>query len=140
MGNNNRISYSEIDIGACEFYLSSMDACGDIDEITTWTADTVRVNCDIRIPDTYTLTINAGALVQFQGPYKIEVHGSRKDFVKIYTVGMAMESSQRPCIIFAHCTINFLSAYSKLEYSACDTCCTLVVRVWIFVWKLLWLP
>ena len=74
--NNRRISYSEIDIGAFEFYKASLDAWGIIDENTTWTADTIKVDCDIDILDTYTLTINPGAIVQFQDPYKIEVHGT----------------------------------------------------------------
>ncbi|MFC2080787.1 choice-of-anchor Q domain-containing protein [Bacteroidota bacterium] len=74
--NNKRIAYSEIDIGAYEFNLPTMDASCSIGQNLTWTADTIKVNCDITIQDSYTLTINPGALVQFQGPYKIEVEGT----------------------------------------------------------------
>ncbi len=75
-GNNKRISHGEVDIGAYEFYQPSLEVCDTIKENITWTADTVKVNCNITILDKQTLTINAGTLVQFQGPYKIEVHGT----------------------------------------------------------------
>ena len=76
VASNRRISHGGIDMGAYEFYLPSMEVCGEIDTNTTWTADTVFVNCDINILDTYTLTINPGTMVLFQGPYQIEVHGT----------------------------------------------------------------
>jgi len=74
---NRRISYNTIDIGAYEFNLPSLDIYEqNITENTTWTADTVKVHGNIYIQDTYSLTINPGVIVQFQGPYKIEVNGT----------------------------------------------------------------
>jgi len=74
---NRRISYSTIDIGAYEFNLPFLDVYQhNLTENTTWTADTVKVHGNIYIQDTYTLTINPGVMVQFQGPYKIEVKGT----------------------------------------------------------------
>lgn len=48
--------------------------CGEIKKDTTWSGK-VKVNCDIFIPDTVTLTIEAGSIIEFQGPYKIEIEG-----------------------------------------------------------------
>lgn len=73
---NRRISYSDIDIGAYEYRKASMDAVCTIVENTTWTADTIKVDCDIEVPDAITLTINPGAIVQFQGPHRIMVYGT----------------------------------------------------------------
>jgi parallel beta-helix repeat protein len=98
---NRRISYSQIDIGACEFNLPSLDIYDqNITENTTWTADTVKVHQNIYIHDTYTLTINPGVIVRFLGPFKIEVNGT------LLALGTVTDS-----IIF---TINDTTSFSDI--------------------------
>ena len=54
---------------------TTIEVSEDISSNTTWDADTVLVLADISIPASYTLTINPGTYIEFQGHYKLEVHG-----------------------------------------------------------------
>jgi hypothetical protein len=71
---NPRIFNGRIDIGAYENQ-QPIYVCGNITENTVWDADTIKVNCDITIEDSFTLTIMPGTYVQFQGQYIIDVNG-----------------------------------------------------------------
>ncbi|HEC43512.1 MAG TPA: T9SS type A sorting domain-containing protein [Bacteroides sp.] len=70
-----RIQNNLIDIGAYEYHVKYIDACDSIENSTSWTADTVKINCDIFIPDSVILIIDHGTVVQFQGHHRIEVSG-----------------------------------------------------------------
>lgn len=71
-----RILNDTIDIGAFESL--QVGTCGNIVQNTTWNADTVCVACDIVIKDSATLTIDPGTVVEFLGPYKLDVQGCLK--------------------------------------------------------------
>lgn len=73
---NFRVINDIIDMGA--FEADVIPACGNVSSNTLWNADTVKVNCDITIDDTYTLTINPGTVVEFQDYYSITVNGCLK--------------------------------------------------------------
>ncbi len=84
---NDRFRYSLLDMGGSEYGLGELNVCGSIESNTVWTADTVKVNCDITVNSGVTLTINAGVTVQFQGPYsiinkgRILAKGTRRDSI-----------------------------------------------------------
>ena len=54
---------------------SMTDVSGAIHNDTIWTNDTVNVIGDIYVPDSVTLTINAGTVVLFDDQYEIDVQG-----------------------------------------------------------------
>jgi len=54
---------------------NSLVVSGVIDHDTIWDADTVKVVGSVNIIDGVTLTINPGAIVEFQGKYNIDVQG-----------------------------------------------------------------
>ena len=69
-----RVLNDTIDIGA--FETTRIGTCGAIYADTTWSADTICVACDIVVQDSATLTIDPGTVVEFMGPYKIDVRGN----------------------------------------------------------------
>ena len=71
-----RVSHTQIDIGAFEFYQEKKNVCGLYSSTTGWYADTVLVNCDVDIADGTTITINPGTVVKFTAPYQINVEGT----------------------------------------------------------------
>jgi hypothetical protein len=69
----------------------TIEVSDDINNDTTWNADTVKVLNDIEINSGYTLKINPGTYIEFQGHYKIEIHGcllaiGTKDSNIVFTV------------------------------------------------------
>ena len=54
----------------------SDSVCGDITENTTWDLDTIRVRCDITVLEDVSLTITEGTVVEFTGPYKLNIYGT----------------------------------------------------------------
>jgi parallel beta-helix repeat protein len=74
LNNNLRVYNGRIDIGAFENQ-QDIVVCGNINRNTIWDADTIKVNCDITINDSFTLTITAGTYVEFQSYYEIDVKG-----------------------------------------------------------------
>jgi cadherin domain-containing protein/parallel beta helix pectate lyase-like protein/type IX secretion system substrate protein len=81
---NLRVINNVIDMGAYE--ATAIPACGNITSDTDWNSDTVKVNCDITIDNTYTLTIHPGTVVEFQGDYQINVNGT------LLALGMELDS------------------------------------------------
>ncbi|MCF8299130.1 MAG: immunoglobulin domain-containing protein [Saprospiraceae bacterium] len=71
---NQRIKNGIIDIGAFEFQGNIISPC-IISQNTNWNADTIRVNCNVVVNDSISLTIAPGTFVQFTGPYSITVKG-----------------------------------------------------------------
>ncbi|MBE0640966.1 MAG: right-handed parallel beta-helix repeat-containing protein, partial [Bacteroidales bacterium] len=69
---NPRFNGDTVDMGANEFHGVQ---CGLITADTTWSPDTVWVDCDITIPDGVTLTIDPGVTVVFTDKYVINVQG-----------------------------------------------------------------
>jgi hypothetical protein len=53
----------------------TIEVSDDIDKDTTWNADTVKVLDNIEIYSGYTLRINPGTYIEFQGHFTIEIHG-----------------------------------------------------------------
>ena len=53
----------------------TIEVSEDIDKDTTWNADTVKILDDIEIYSGYTLRINPGTYIEFQGHFTIEIHG-----------------------------------------------------------------
>lgn len=49
--------------------------CGRLTGNVTWELDTVKVNCDIVVDSAATLTIMPGTVVEFRGPFKLDVRG-----------------------------------------------------------------
>ncbi len=79
LAGNNRISNAIIDLGAYENRIGSIQPpCADITSNTEWIADTVIINCDLAVKNGYTLTIDPGTVVQFQGYYKLNIQGTLK--------------------------------------------------------------
>jgi len=77
------------------FYLTgnaqTIEVSDDINNDTTWNADTVKVMYNITVNAARTLTINPGTYIEFQGHYKLEVQGcllaiGTKDSNIIFTV------------------------------------------------------
>jgi hypothetical protein len=69
----------------------TIEVSDDINNDTTWKADTVKVLDDITVNSQYTLTISPGTYVEFRGHYKLEVYGrllaiGTKDSNIIFTV------------------------------------------------------
>ncbi len=71
------------------------------DVFGTWDSDTVKVEGDITIPDSQTLTIEPGVYVEFQGWYKLNVQGT------LLAIGTAIDS-----IIF---TVNDTTGFSNMD-------------------------
>ena len=71
---NTRINMSRIDIGAYERQ-QIVFACGNISQNTTWSADTVKLTCDLIIDNGITLTIQPKVYVQSQDTFAIFVNG-----------------------------------------------------------------
>jgi len=68
-----------------------IEVSDDINNDTTWKADTVKVLDNIAINSGYTLRINPGTYIEFQGHYKLEIQGcllafGTKDSNIIFTV------------------------------------------------------
>jgi hypothetical protein len=69
----------------------TIEVSDDINKDTTWIADTVKILDDITVNPAYTLTINPGTYIEFQGHFKLEVQGrllaiGTKDSNIIFTV------------------------------------------------------
>jgi len=73
---NDRVSHGRIDMGAIETSISKVTVSGTIPADSALVADTILVTGDIIIPDGVTLTISPGALVLFDGHFKIDVKGT----------------------------------------------------------------
>jgi len=74
-GENTRIFNGRIDIGAYENQEEIIAPCVISDD-TEWEADTIRINCDVTINSTKTLSIKEGTVILFTGFYGINVEGS----------------------------------------------------------------
>ncbi len=55
---------------------TTIHVSGEINENITWAADTVKVHDTITVNIGYTLTIEAGTYVEFQGWFPLVVHGT----------------------------------------------------------------
>ncbi len=69
----------------------TIEVSDDINNDTTWYADTVKIINDITVNQGYTLTVRPGTCIEVQGHYKIEVQGcllatGTKDSNIIFTV------------------------------------------------------
>ncbi len=53
----------------------TIEVSDDINNDTTWKADTVKIMDNITVYPAYTLTIKPGTYIEFQGHYKLEVQG-----------------------------------------------------------------
>ncbi|MFC2114825.1 choice-of-anchor Q domain-containing protein, partial [Bacteroidota bacterium] len=71
-----RVSHGFIDIGALEYHREKIEAGGIIDSSVTWIADTVKVIENIEITTDNILSIAAGTIVEFQGPFNLECGGA----------------------------------------------------------------
>ena len=71
-----RISNRIIDIGASETHVGLVSFSGQVASDQTWFADTVKVYGYVQVNDGVTLTINKGTVVQFQGPYMLNIMGT----------------------------------------------------------------
>ncbi|MFC2111985.1 right-handed parallel beta-helix repeat-containing protein [Bacteroidota bacterium] len=78
-----RISHGFIDIGALEYHREKIEAGGIIDSNATWIADTVKVFDNVEITADNILSIAAGTIVEFQGPYTLECEGGIRALGKI---------------------------------------------------------
>ncbi|MFC2114615.1 immunoglobulin domain-containing protein, partial [Bacteroidota bacterium] len=69
-----RVHNGRIDLGAIESH-DDIVVCGDIEQNTIWSADTIKVECDIFIKNGVTLTITAGTVVEFLDYVGMDVEG-----------------------------------------------------------------
>jgi predicted outer membrane repeat protein len=70
---NARISEGRIDMGADEYNV--FEVSGNITSDTIWNADVVSVTGHVSVFNGVTLTIPAGAYVEFKGHYKLMING-----------------------------------------------------------------
>lgn len=70
---NARISEARIDMGADEYNV--FEVSGDITSDTTWNADVVSVTGHVSVFNGVTLTIPAGAYIEFKGHFKLTING-----------------------------------------------------------------
>ncbi len=83
LAGQSRISYRQIDMGALEYYMESIE-CGYSDEPLSssvssnqrWIADTIKVNGGIQVASGAILTIGPGTYVEFQDNEPFEVEGT----------------------------------------------------------------
>ena len=126
LNNKIRIYNSIVDIGAYEDK-SVMVVCGWITGNVIWDATTIKINCNVTIDKTATVTILPGTVVEFQNNYYLRVRGSliangtAQDSIKFTarnhvlgwggirfdSVSYAVQSQ------FSHCIFEY--AYRKVE-------------------------
>jgi len=128
INNNVRFFNGRIDIGALENQDPIIAPC-NISEDTKWDADTIRINCDVTISNTKTLTITPGTNVVFMGYYEIQVDGNiiakgeannRINFTMKDTTGFADSTSTTG----GWNGINFSSVISLINDSSIFEYCT----------------
>jgi len=73
---NRRVANRRIDMGSYEYHVTRMEVCNDITSDTTWIADTVMLNCPVRIWDSITLTINPGTYIECSEDAWIDIDGT----------------------------------------------------------------
>ena len=124
---NPRISNRIIDIGAAEKHIGVISYSGQITSDQTWFADTVKVYGYVQVNDGVTLTINKGTVVQFQGPYTLNIMGTMKaigtnsDMIVFTCISDSVESGWRGISFQNTGSMNdndsSIISYCKIEYA-----------------------
>lgn len=97
-----RVRYGTVDLGALERQIPAITAGGMFRSDTSLMADTIFINDDLIIADSFQLDIALGSTVRFLGHYEIEVRGSLT----------AKGSSEIPILFTMHDTTGFSDHFS----------------------------
>jgi hypothetical protein len=97
---NKRLSNGMVDIGAVEKYFGNINVCSNITTNTQWIADTIKVNCNININSSASLTIAPGTIIMV-APGKV---------INVYGPITAIGNASYPIIFSCQDTIGFYKA------------------------------